>query len=549
GCRAPQPPAELVLTGATVQTLDARLPRATAVAVRDGRIVAVGTAEHVAAWIGATTQVVDLAGAFVYPGFADAHMHLAGTGERELSFNLEGIASREEFLARVRERAARTPPGEWLTGRGWIETFWDPPVFPTREELDRVAPDHPVFLVRADGHGAVANSRALAIAGIGRATPDPFGGAILRDTAGEPTGMLLDAAQTLITRHIPPDPALDPVAALRAGLARSVALGWTQVHDAGVEAATVERLRALCAAGELPLRWYGALDAPSADADLLLARGATPSECDGHLTVRALKFYADGALGSRGAALLEPYADAATSGFLTNTPDVLLSHYERALRAGVQVWTHAIGDRANRFVLDLYAQALQRVPEAERAVREPRWRVEHAQVLHPEDILRFAALGVIPSMQPSHAISDLHFAPRRLGLERLAGAYAWHSLLATGATLACGSDAPVERGDPRLEFYAAVARRDLTGFAGEGWHPEQAMTREQALRCLTWAPAWAAFEEQVRGSIAVGKYADFTVLGADLLTVPAARIPTVPVVMTVVGGRIVYTASSGSRGR
>jgi hypothetical protein len=331
--------------------------------------------------------------------------------------------------------------------------------------------------------------------------------------------------------------------ALEVAVAREAALGWTGVQDAGVDLATVERLRTLCAAGKLAIRWYGALDAPSADAERLLAQGPQPPECDGRITLRALKFYMDGALGSRGAALLADYADApGSAGLLRNEPAALAPQYARALRAGVQVETHAIGDRGNRLVLDLYEQAFAAVPPGERKVAAPRWRVEHAQVLDPADLPRFAAAGVIPSMQPSHAISDLFFAPRRLGAARLVGAYAWRSLIDSGVPVPAGSDAPVEQGDPRIEYYAAVARRSLDGQQLEGWHPELAMTREEALKALTLWPAFAAFEEAERGSLEVGKRADLTVFDRDLLTVPEREILTAKALLTVVGGEVVHAA-------
>ena len=402
-------PADLIVTGGSVFTLDSAKPRAEAVAMRDGRIALVGSAAEALALRGPDTVLHELpAGAVVYPGFTDAHMHLSGVGARELTLNLEGLTSKEAFLARVGAAVAQAGDGEWIVGRGWIETHWTPPEFPTRADLDRVAPHNPVWLVRADGHAGVANSIALARAGITRATHAPASGRILRDAAGEPNGMLVDDAQQLMTRVVPADGGVDPTRALVAGIAREATLGWTGVQDAGVAAATVDRLRALCRDGKLSIRWYGALDAPSADAEALLARGPQAPECDGRITLRALKFYMDGAVGSRGAALLVPYTDAAgESGLLRNDPKVLAGWYARALRAGVQVETHAIGDRGNRIVLDLYQQAFAAVPATERKVAAPRWRVEHAQLLDAADLPRFAALGVIPSMQPSHAISDL----------------------------------------------------------------------------------------------------------------------------------------------
>jgi predicted amidohydrolase YtcJ len=538
-CTPKREPADLVITAAKVHTLEADQPVVEAVAVKDGRIIGLGTHADMLRHVSSSTRVLKLNDATVYPGFTDAHMHLTGVGERELTLNLEGTKTREAFLAKVAEAAARAPAGTWIVGRGWIETHWTPSTFPTRQELDGVARDHLVYLTRADGHAAVVNTRALKEAGVSATTPAPFGGAILKDADGEPNGMLIDNAQALVASKLPPG-GVDPLRALQEGIARSQRLGWTGVQDAGVDFATVERLRALCAKGELGLRWYGALDAPSDDAARLIEQGAAVGECDGLITLRALKFYMDGALGSRGAALLKPYSDAASDGLLRNEPAALADWYARALKAGIQVETHAIGDRGNRIVLDLYEQAFAAVPQAERKLAAPRWRIEHAQVLDAADLPRFAALGVIPSMQPSHAIGDLFFAPARLGAERLAGAYAWRTLIDSGVMVPAGSDAPVEQGDPRIEFYAAAVRKSLDGQQLEGWHPELAMTRDEALRALTLWPAHAAFEESERGTLKVGKRADFTIFDRDLLTVPEAEILTAQVVATVVGGTVVY---------
>ncbi|HEX6930484.1 MAG TPA: amidohydrolase [Gammaproteobacteria bacterium] len=540
GC-AGEPPADLVLAGGTVYTLDTARPRAEAVAVRDGHIVAVGEAGTVRELIGENTRVVDLYGAFVYPGFTDSHMHLRGVGERELTLNLEAIESLAALKSRLAREVAGREPGEWIIGRGWIETHWDPPVFPTRADLDAVAPENPVALTRADGHALVANSLALELAGIDASTEAPFGGAIPKGEDGEPAGMLVDNAMALLA-DVMPDNAVSAEKALVTGAERSARFGWTGVQVAGTTWDEAMLLRDLVAAGKIPVRIYNAIEGPSASTAKLLEHGPIVGESGGRFTMRGIKVSVDGALGSRGAALLEPYADADTSGLLTWRREDLMPLYAEALKKGVQIETHAIGDRANRFVLDLYAAAFEQVPEAQRKIAEPRWRIEHAQILAVEDIPRFAKLRVIPSMQASHAIGDLHFAPRRLGEERLAGAYAWRSLRDTGVIIPGGSDAPVEQGDPRIEFYAMAVRRDLSGYQGENWHPEQALTREDALRSLTLWPAYAAFEEDTRGSIEVGKYADFTVLAGDLLNMPADEIPHTEIRMTIVGGDIVHDA-------
>ena len=540
---APQQPApaDIVLRNAKVYTANDRAPRAEAVAIRGNKIAFVGRNGDAQRLVGPNTRVVDLRGAAVFPGFTDAHVHLAGIGAREMNLNLEGTTSLEDFLARVKARVDQTPAGQWVTGRGWIETFWKPPVFPTRQDLDRIAPNHPVVLTRADGHASIANSTALRLAGITRTTPAPAGGAINKDAEGEPTGMLIDRAQGLVSRLVPPPTDEDQDQALLKGVEREVGLGWTQVHHAGGSWEEVDRLRRLYQAGKIKLRVYYAIRGPGADADRLIAQGAGPAEFDNRLTVRTIKVSIDGALGSRGAALLAPYSDdPRTSGLITTDTVAYMRTLLGALRAGIQLETHAIGDRGNRLTLDFYERAMREVPADQRKVAEPRWRDEHSQILSLQDIPRFKQLGVIASMQPSHAIGDLYFAPARLGMERLAGAYAWQSLIKLGVPLAGGSDAPVERGEPLIEFYAAVARKDTAGRSGQGWHPEEKMTRDQALKAFTAWAAFAAFEEAVRGTIETGKLADLTVFDKDLMVVPELEILKAKNLMTIINGEIVY---------
>lgn len=533
--------ADVVFKNGQIYTVNERQPRAEAVAVKGGRIIFVGSNAGVKKYVGRETRVVDLKGRTVVPGLTDAHNHLIGVGLREMTLNLEGITSLEDFLTKVKARVERAKQGEWVTGRGWIETFWKPPVFPTRQELDRIAPANPLFLRRADGHGAVANSAALKIAGIDRNTPNPFGGEISKDKEGEPNGMLLDAAQGLVTKHIPATTAAETEQAAVLGARRSIELGWCQVQDAGGSYDDVALYRKLYEEGRVKLRIYKAVYGPTENSQRLLREGAVVGDFYHRFTVRTIKIVLDGALGSRGAALLEPYSDKPdTSGFLREKEEELLPMLEEALRQGIQVETHAIGDRANRVILNLYEKAFAAVPPEQRKIREPRWRVEHAQIVNPADIPRFAKLGVIPSMQASHAIGDLHFAPARLGLKRLEGAYAWQSFIKSGSIIPGGSDAPVERGEPMIEFYAAVARKDQKGFTGEGWHPEQAVSREQALKMFTIWPAYAAFEEKLKGSIETGKLADLTVLSADIMKISEADILKTECLMTVINGEIVY---------
>ena len=536
--------ADLVLKNGNIYTVNEHQPRAEAVAVKGERIVFVGSNRDVQRYVGQNTRVVDLHGNTVLPGMTDSHHHLSGVGFREMTLNLEGTTGLEDFLTKVRGRVDQAKPGEWVTGRGWIETFWKPPVFPTRWDLDKVAPNNPLILARADGHGAVVNSAALRIAAIDKTTPNPFGGEVSKDKqTGEPNGMLLDAAQNLVRRQIPPTAPEDAERAIILGVKRDLALGWCEIQDAGGSYQDVDLYKKLYGEGKIKLRIYKAVYGPGPNAQRLINEGPIVGTFENRFTVRTIKVVSDGALGSRGAALLEPYSDAPeTSGFLTVKEEELLPMLKEALRQGIQVETHAIGDRANRFILDEYEQAFNAVSTDQRKIAEPRWRVEHAQIVNPADIPRFAKLGVIPSMQPSHAIGDLHFAPSRLGMKRLAGAYAWQSFIKSGVVVPGGSDAPVERGEPMIEFYAAVARKDQKGFSGEGWHQEEAVTREQALKMFTIWPAYAAFEEKLRGSIEVGKLADFTILSADIVKISEMDILRTRCVMTVIGGEIVYEA-------
>ena len=537
-----QSAADIVFKNGNIYTANDKAPRAQAIAVKGDRIVFVGSNEAAQKFVGSKTRVIDLKGNTVLPGFTDSHQHLSGVGQREMTLNLEGTTSLADLLAKVKARVDQTKPGEWVTGRGWIETHWEPPVFPTRWDLDKVSPNNPVILGRADGHGAVANSAALKLAGVDKGTPNPFGGEISKDKqSGEPNGMLLDAAQGLVRRKVPPTSAADAERAVVLGVKRDIELGWTQIQDAGGSYAEVDIFKKLYAAGTIKLRIYKAVYGPGPAATRLLNEGATIGAFENRLNVRTIKVVSDGALGSRGAALLGPYSDAPdTSGFLTVKAEELRPMLVDALRKGIQVETHAIGDRANRFILDEYEAAFKAVPPGQRKVAEPRWRVEHAQIVNPADIPRFAKLGVIPSMQPSHAIGDLFFAPSRLGSDRLAGAYAWESFIKSGVVVPGGSDAPVERGEPMIEFYAAVARKDQKGFSAEGWHPEEAVTREQALKMFTLWPAYAAFEEKLRGSIETGKLADLTILSADIMTIPELEILKTRCVMTVINGEVVW---------
>ena len=534
---------DLLLFNGNVYTVNEKLPKAEAIAVKKDRIVFVGSNDDARKF--RAPRAIDLHGYTVVPGLTDSHCHIFGIGERELTLNLEGTNTLEDFLAKVKARGAQTPRDKWITGRGWIETFWKPPRFPTRQDLDSVVADHALFLTRADGHAAIVNSAALKIAKIDKNTPNPFGGEILKDKAtSEPNGMLLDNAQELVAKNIPKPTEAEREQALLTGINREIGLGWCEIQNAGSHKEDVDLIKKALESGKIKIRFINAIYGPGEDAQHFLKEGVTLDAFNHHFTQRTIKVIFDGALGSRGAALLKPYNDAPeTSGYLTEKPEELRPMFEEALGRGIQVETHAIGDRANRMILDLYEAAFKAVPPNERKIGEPRWRVEHAQIVDLADIPRFAKLGVIPSMQPSHAISDLFFAPARLGMDRLAGAYAWQSFLKSGAIICGGSDAPVERGEPMIEFYAAVARKSIKGESGDGWHPEQAVSREQALSMFTIWPAYAAFEENEKGSIEVGKLADFTVLSQDIMKIPEPKILKTRAEMTIIGGDIVHDAT------
>ncbi|HET8771619.1 MAG TPA: amidohydrolase family protein [Gemmatimonadaceae bacterium] len=529
-------PADLVALNGRIYTADGARPVVQAIAVRDGRIVFAGDERGARALVGPETETLDLAGRTMIPGMTDAHAHVAGLGESLRNVDLTGTTSYDQVIARVVERARTTPAGEWILGRGWDQNDWGDTRFPTHEALSRAVPNHPVYLTRVDGHAALVNAAGMQKAGITRSTQDPSGGSIERDAQGNPAGVFVDNAQGLVGRAIPAATRAQVKESIKAAIAEMHRWGMTGVHDAGASPTVLELYEELGRENALNIRLYAMISDRAQTVNAWLERGPLIAAHDGMLWVRSIKLYQDGALGSRGAALLEPYSDnPETNGLLVSAPAHILDVATRALRAGFQVNTHAIGDRGNRLVLDSYEAALDSIPTADH-----RFRVEHAQILHADDIPRFAELGVIPSMQASHQTSDMYWAGTRLGETRLRGAYAWRSLLNTGVVIPNGSDFPVERVNPLISFLASVARQDAQGWPAGGWYPEQRMTRDEALKSMSLWPAYAAFQENELGSLAEGKRADFVVLSQDIMRVPTEVILDTEVISTWVGGRKVY---------
>ena len=529
---------ELLISGGPIYTGDAKQPRVEALLVRGEKIVFAGALEQ-ARRQAADATPINLDGGAAYPGFVDSHAHLTGIGLREMELNLEQVASIEALVAALEDWAKAHPGSDPITGRGWIETHWPEKRFPTRADIDRAVADRPVFLERADGHAAIANSRALALGSVDAKSVDPPGGKILRDGTGAPTGMLIDAAMELVNARLPPLTLPRRREALERAVALYAARGWTSVHNMSATREEVTILEQLAQARKLPIRVDNYLDVQYADE--VLAKGPS-RDSTGRVHVRGVKLYIDGALGSRGAALLANYSDAPGNGLLLTQPDELARILKRARATNTQVATHAIGDRGNRLVLDAYASTFGADKEA---LKRARWRIEHAQIIDPVDIPRFGSSGVIASMQPSHAIGDLYFAPSRLGPDRLVGAYAWRKLLDSHATIVAGSDAPVEKGDPLIEFYAATFRHDLEGRAGPDWHLEQTVSRSEALRMLTAAPAYAVFRERELGTLEAGKQADLTIYSTDIMTAKPAQILQARPVMTIVGGTVTSRSQPG----
>jgi len=530
-------PADAVYVGGVVCTMEAEGRSREAVAIRDGLIVYVGSNSGAEEFRGPQTRWVDLQGHTVLPGLVDAHGHLRNLGRYDSVVKLIGTTSMAEVLSRVRSFQQAVPAGRWIRGRGWDQNDWEITEFPTWKDVDDTNAN-PIYLRRVDGHAALVNRAALELCKVTRDTPDPDGGHIVRDPDGNPTGVFIDNATELITRYIPEASPDELDEWMGRAIARCNEVGLTGVHDGGIDADMLRSLKRIAASDQLSLRVYCMLD--SDDDDFVREQlAAGPSVyADDRLTVRALKVYADGALGSRGAALLASYADDPGNSGLLLTAQDKIDHLARlGLASGFQVCVHAIGDRGNRAALDAFEKALGGTRP------DHRFRVEHCQILAPEDIPRFAKVGVIASMQPTHCTSDMSWAEDRVGGDRIGGAYAWRTLTDQGARLALGSDFPVESADPLWGVYAAVTRMDHMGRPDGGWHPGECLSVYEAVQGFTAGAAFASFSEDRRGTIAAGKQADLTVLDRNIFECAPAEILETKVLYTIVAGDVVYDAS------
>ena len=529
--------ADRIFINASIYTLDPDNETANSIAVRNGRILFVGDEEKSYEYSDENTEILDLKGYTLIPGLTDAHAHIGGTGKFLQTLNFHGTTSPSEIASIVQSAAGRTPPGEWIEGRGWDQNDWEVKKFPTSEPLDEVAPDNPVVFSRVDGHAYWVNQKALDLAGVNSDTPDPDGGRIVRlPGTNKPSGILIDNAKLLID-SIKPKPSIElKKRRILQALSYSLKLGLTTIHDAGSDSDEVEIYKELASEGRLNPRVYVMIEDDEELKKKYLKIGPQIGLFENHLNIRTIKLYADGALGSRGALLLEPYLDDPGNSGLPVTPESeLRKSFSEGIKHGFQIATHAIGDSGNRVILDIVEEMLRSDPQ-----NNHRSRIEHAQHLSLDDIQRFNLLGVIPSMQPTHCTSDMYWAEDRIGSERIKGAYAWRKLVDTGVVIPGGSDSPVESINPLWGIYAAVTRQDHERFPEGGWQPEERMTMEEAVKMFSAWAAYASFEEDIKGTIEVGKLADFTILSKDIFREESYVLLRTEVLMTVVGGEVLY---------
>jgi predicted amidohydrolase YtcJ len=537
----PEESADMVIMNGTVATVDENFSIREAVAVRDGKIVYVGRNRIAKRFINDSTVVIDVEGKLVLPGLIDAHGHLHSLGEQLANLDINGTKSWEEIIERVEQRVETSKPGEWIIGGRWNQNEWPVRDFPVHDELSRVSPDNPVYLIRVDGNSAFANKKAMDLAGINRNTPDPDGGRFIRNASGEPTGVLINQAMNYIKRILPDNTAEMKEAKFKLAVQACIEAGLTGVHEAGVGPEEIAMYKDIIDRGELDMRIYAMLgeqENPILNFDLVpyFLENRIPEYGDHMLSVRAIKLFFDGALGSRGAAFFEPYTDDPENiGLLRITPEYIVEVTKAALQADMGVATHCIGIRGTRLCVDAYEEALKAVPKTDH-----RLRVEHAQIVRPEDVQKFASLEIIPSMQPTHATSDMSFVADRVGDERAEGAYAWRWFLDAGLTIPMGSDFPVESVNPLFGIYSAVTRQDHEGNPPGGWFPQHRLTIEEAIKGFTIWAAHAAYQENVLGSIETGKLADFTILDTNILKTESSEILKTKVLYTIVGGKISY---------
>ena len=535
-----QKQADLVIIGGKVVTVDSDFSITEAVAVRDSKIIFVGTNVDAKEYISRTTNVIELNGELVLPGLIDSHGHLTGYGKSLEHVDLVGTKSYKEVIDFVKEEVKTVEPGEWIRGRGWDQNDWEIKEFPTHQALSKISPDNPVIFSRIDGHAILVNQKAMKIAGIDINTSDPDGGKLIRNSNGLPSGIFIDNAEKLITDHVPKYSTEKIRGIIHNAAKRCAELGLTGVGDAGIPITRIDDYKYLIDNGRMPIRLNAMLaDTAVNDWVRFLQKYKVDSYGNDFLRVKSVKLYADGALGSRGAALLEPYSDdPENSGLIVTNNSHMLEVCKAALENDFQVCTHAIGDKAIRTMLDIYEQALQENP-----IADHRFRIEHSQIVNLDDVTRYAELGVIPAMQPQHTVSDMPWTEDRIGSDRVKGAYAFRSFIDVGVIIPCGSDFPIEVPNPLVGIHNAVTRQDANGYPEGGWFPEQKMTVEEAIKGYTIWAAYSAFQEDILGSIEVGKYADFTILDKDILSIEPSDILNTKPIFTIVGGEIKYQAN------